>query len=534
MDSSQVVLLCIFSLITLSKIRLASGKFEPLYLARNELVDSEWFELTFDVDEGEKPGDYVVKGKGRDILAACPLSEGPELYKIIEKHEKGKISIPIEKICAEPVKSRVYFAMEVDGANSIGFAILPQLPEEQPVEKVVENDADESTEDISISEDTFPYHRITESDEEDSDEVHPPKPQKLNETRQELDDDAIEDFSEQNQETPGEENDENDESNLQQQQNQQTPGEENDGNDESNLQQQQKKPKYEQVELMVFKFDHKIKRIIYTWYRIAPGKLLKPEITRTGKEIYDKNEYIYGFDVDEILYKEPSPFFKVQLAPEEDFFFESWKEASRQNMLTAPTWEGLRPIWQNLEIFIRRVTHIIDYIDVKTGVSGTLQERGDYSVPALFWKSIFIDFVYGTTRYKQGILFVMPNIIDSGEVYEKNVICPGDSKIVAETGWPRLVGVKGSTSMQVCLSNAKNMQSLIDDEHEDYAPLNLKEVPVKRVDDLGKETMVTINVLEILKKMGSLKVNSFGVAIPSSDEEDEELPVTVVESEVPA
>ena len=48
----------------------------------------------------------------------------------------------------------------------------------------------------------------------------------------------------------------------------------------------------------------------------------------------------------------------MQLAPEEDFVYDNYKLASRQNILTAPMWSDLVPQWKALEAFIRKVTRV--------------------------------------------------------------------------------------------------------------------------------------------------------------------------------
>ncbi|XP_065225305.1 uncharacterized protein LOC135849075 [Planococcus citri] len=113
------------------------------------------------------------------------------------------------------------------------------------------------------------------------------------------------------------------------------------------------------VEFIHFRFDKSLGRIRYVEYEIGTGKHLKPEIsTQKENNEYQKNENIFGYDVDKLYSQSKLPMVKVQLAPEDDFFYANLKSASRHNILTAPMWRELLPQWQALEIFIRKVTQV--------------------------------------------------------------------------------------------------------------------------------------------------------------------------------
>ncbi|XP_065224860.1 uncharacterized protein LOC135848787 [Planococcus citri] len=265
------------------------------------------------------------------------------------------------------------------------------------------------------------------------------------------------------------------------------------------------------VNLIDFTFDESLHRVKMVEYRLAAGKFLKPEISYNDEE-YQKDEDMFGYDVDQLYSKTKLPFVKVQLAPEDDFFFDNWKSASRHNVITAPMRRELLHEWQALEIFIRKVTQFIDEVNVKTGVFGTLPQSqfnrkmhlhdGKHPIPKYFWKAIHIKVFSITSMYTQGILFVMHNV-DSIATSKVEKICPKDEVSLSNLGWEFSPDKRFRSSIYGCILNVTNGNVFQEKFYTDYELLNLHTVPVNEIDSNGNPT--NFRILDVINEIQKLK-----------------------------
>ncbi|KAL6961835.1 hypothetical protein U1Q18_044457 [Sarracenia purpurea var. burkii] len=248
---------------------------------------------------------------------------------------------------------------------------------------------------------------------------------------------------------------------------------------------------------MVFKFDKTHQRIKFVWHDIGAGKLLEPEISQKGNQPYQANEDFFDYNVDDLYSRASGPYVKVQLAPEDDFLFEHWKSASRQNLLTAPMRRELLPHWQQLEIFIRKVTQVIDAVAVMTGIHGILPELDPealekptylhdekHAIPSLFWKVVAIEIDHNGAHYSVGILVVMHNVNPyANPKVEK--ICPNDD--LSKTGWKFPADDAFQKFMYPCLWNMKNMRAFDENGYDGKGVFDLNDVPTVRIDEHGNK-----------------------------------------------
>ncbi|XP_065225006.1 uncharacterized protein LOC135848864 [Planococcus citri] len=269
------------------------------------------------------------------------------------------------------------------------------------------------------------------------------------------------------------------------------------------------------AELIEFKFDYELHRIKLVHYQIVAGKFLKPEISeKPENEKYYEDELLLYYNVDELYSNTHLPVVKVQLAPADDFFFANWKYASRHNAITAPMWSELLEQWQALEIFIRRVTQIINSVEIRAGVyydtlpqpgpgsySQTLYlHDGKYRIPKYFWKAVYIHIPISLHEYHaHGILFIMHNDIDPNSNSNERKICPNDD--ISELGWTFLPdGQLLKSLMYGCFLNKGNLKSFQEEVFPIFEnkPFDLRDVPVRDYDFEGTPTgrIRRVNVLD--------------------------------------
>ncbi|XP_065224253.1 uncharacterized protein LOC135848294 [Planococcus citri] len=207
---------------------------------------------------------------------------------------------------------------------------------------------------------------------------------------------------------------------------------------------------------------------------------------------------------------------KAPLAPEEDFLFNTWKLAARQNILTAPTLRDLQPQWQALETFIRKVSQIIDVVAVTTGVSGNLSNfpnkqkmsssKHQLRVPLYFWKAVSLESFPKDETYSYGIVFIMPNVQISDQVAK-----PGLGKLcsafdIVELGWTFLKDNQFERSgMYGCPLNNNISMWLRGDGEEverEFQDFNLNSVLALKLNEKGDRIVKEVNVVE---EMGKFK-----------------------------
>ncbi|XP_065223689.1 uncharacterized protein LOC135847885 [Planococcus citri] len=272
-------------------------------------------------------------------------------------------------------------------------------------------------------------------------------------------------------------------------------------------------------DLINFKFDQTLHRIKTVYYMLGAGEFLKPEINTENKnEGYEKDRILFGgYDVDDLYDKASRSLVKVNLAPEEDFLLPNWKSAARHNLLSAPMWKELLTQWQALEIFVRKVTQVINKAYVRTGVYETLTQPGPegstrkmflydgkHPIPMYFWKAIYIEVrSQPHTFHRHGILFVMHNADPNG-ISEEKSICPNDGDVIGKTGWDFLPKKQFKSPMYACYLNETNLrffqEKIRPNQHRD--PFDLTDVPVEVTDDEGKVIEVKrVHVLDEIKKL---------------------------------
>ncbi|XP_065222826.1 uncharacterized protein LOC135847288 [Planococcus citri] len=274
------------------------------------------------------------------------------------------------------------------------------------------------------------------------------------------------------------------------------------------------------VGVIYFKFDEYFKRVKSIWYVIVGGKYLNLKLSREEDEIwkYEKNEDIYRYDLDPLYKQDGCPFVKVPLAPEEDFLFDNWKSATRQNVLTAPMWRDLEDQWQALEIFIRKVARIVNSVTVTTGISGRIMKRPyqldnsspkyvyleneNYPIPKYFWKSVTMQFSDDKRDYSYGILFIMHNLNLSdpnSESDDGRRICLNYD--IAELGWTFLGKVQLKSPMYGCLLNNKATSRFGEKVIGEFEDFNLNLLSMIEFDDDEKSMVKQVNVVAKIQQM---------------------------------
>ncbi|XP_065223422.1 uncharacterized protein LOC135847691 [Planococcus citri] len=273
------------------------------------------------------------------------------------------------------------------------------------------------------------------------------------------------------------------------------------------------------VELIQFKFDKYDEKIISLRYFMYGGEFPQLELIRQEDDLrkYRKNLDIYKNDIDTFYSPRNCPFVKVPLAPEEDFLFDYWKSASRQNIFTAPMWRDLLAQWQALEIFIRKVTQITDWVGVETGIYEELTRLPDglrnplfeniewpddqYRIPRYFWKTVSLLQEHEGQNYDYGILFIMHNVpnLDPNNEWNIEKICT-DYNFV-DLGWTFLQNDHFKSPMYACPINDVTMNYLGEISHEEYEDFNLNLLSLFKVDDEGNGYIEEVKVIEEMGKL---------------------------------
>ncbi|XP_065223423.1 uncharacterized protein LOC135847692 [Planococcus citri] len=277
------------------------------------------------------------------------------------------------------------------------------------------------------------------------------------------------------------------------------------------------------IGLIYFKFDPIYNRIVFLKYTIVGGNFLTPDIARN----MEKNINVFGYDIDP-LYEPGCPFVKVPLAPVADFLFDSWKLAPQQNILTAAMLRVLQPQWQALEIFIRKISQVVELITVTTGIFGHLLnspyenenssfeyvylDNSELRPPQYFWKTVTLEFTHDNKEYKSGILFIMHNVrfpdpnTKSGV---KKFCSPSD---IASMGWEFLEDDQFRGPMYSCPLEKEIMKFFGEEIHGEFEPFNLNSLTVLMLnddnddddddddDDDNNFIVMSINVVEEMKK----------------------------------
>ncbi|XP_065225089.1 uncharacterized protein LOC135848921 [Planococcus citri] len=236
---------------------------------------------------------------------------------------------------------------------------------------------------------------------------------------------------------------------------------------------------------------------------------------------YNKNIDIFHYDIDR-AYKEDyqrefsKKFFrgettsrleKLQLAPADDFFFDSWKEASRNNINTTPVWGELMIEWRKLENFVRRVALVIEDLQIVTGgsnidsstpgaqqISYLYKSEDPLEEPLPVFELIFKTVAFNQQRQdgtwlRQGILFAMKN--------DPRDKVTAENELMEETGWTNYSNYISDRRIVAQEMNPRTGRWEHIDDNNVYEPLNLNKVRVLSLDENGKEFEKVVNVLEV-------------------------------------
>ncbi|XP_065223018.1 uncharacterized protein LOC135847428 [Planococcus citri] len=181
-------------------------------------------------------------------------------------------------------------------------------------------------------------------------------------------------------------------------------------------------------------------------------------------------------------------------------------------------WQDLQAQWQDLEIFIRKVTQVTDWVAVETGIYGELTKLPDgrlrnplfkniewpddqYRIPRYFWKIVALQQEFEDQNYNYGILFIMHNVpnLDPNNEWHIEEICK-DYKSV-DLGWTFLQNGHFKSPMYGCPMNDGTLSYLGQMTDEKFEDFNLNLLSLLEVDAEGNGYIKEVNVIQEMEKL---------------------------------